>query len=486
MSRVVIDQLRRALPTFTELDWLVVSDEYPPRVVGGSEISLHELIKGLGKEAANGLIIKIMAEQSYVSFYRYSGVLVLRLPRQATWRAPGMTVAEYEKALKIFRPRFLLDAWQVILLLLSYGMRRWRFDLIRFWVKGMPKGGLLSDALPEQFALTAELLKEIVVVLKPRVLIANNTRSIVSVYHSKNEYKLAWSDIKTIAMVRDNRFFCARQNQIMRVGGRDCIKCSFQCANEDAKQNPIAQTRLLKQTKDFRSQALRSMDSVVVTSQFLRAQIAKILDNGKQPYVVPNFAGDPDSVFQLIDDVAQPPGKSVAVIGSINEAKGQYEFLQNSMQELQLDPEIKIHFFGRGPRLEKVLRRFAKENNLEQQIEFYGHLDRGQLYAAIRECKVVALPTLWPEPFGRVPLEAALCGRPVVAFSSGGLRELIRDGETGFLVNKEDYSSFWRRIHELMHDGELRNRLAIAAKSDFLNRYSKSFCVKRFSDLLAS
>lgn len=62
--------------------------------------------------------------------------------------------------------------------------------------------------------------------------------------------------------------------------------------------------------------------------------------------------------------------------------------------------------------------------------------------AAKRElyCSAAALlmPIRWPEPFGLVMTEAMACGTPVIAFSEGSAPEIVRHGETGFLVSDED------------------------------------------------
>ena len=51
---------------------------------------------------------------------------------------------------------------------------------------------------------------------------------------------------------------------------------------------------------------------------------------------------------------------------------------------------------------------------------------------------VVLCPARWDEPFGLAAAEAQACGAPVVAFGRGGLREVIVDGVTGFLVPPDD------------------------------------------------
>jgi len=49
--------------------------------------------------------------------------------------------------------------------------------------------------------------------------------------------------------------------------------------------------------------------------------------------------------------------------------------------------------------------------------------------------KLVLVPSLWPEPFGRVALEAISQGTPVVASNKGGLPEIIKDGRYGLIIN---------------------------------------------------
>ncbi len=63
---------------------------------------------------------------------------------------------------------------------------------------------------------------------------------------------------------------------------------------------------------------------------------------------------------------------------------------------------------------------------------------RATLWQAMARAAVVLCPSRWDEPFGLAAAEAQACGTPVVAFSRGGLREVIVDGATGFLVPPDD------------------------------------------------
>lgn len=83
----------------------------------------------------------------------------------------------------------------------------------------------------------------------------------------------------------------------------------------------------------------------------------------------------------------------------------------------------------RGP-----LEALARELHIADRVEFGGWADAEGVATALRRSAALVVPSLWPEPFGLVALEAFREGCPVLASRVGGLAEIVDDGTTGFLV----------------------------------------------------
>ena len=66
--------------------------------------------------------------------------------------------------------------------------------------------------------------------------------------------------------------------------------------------------------------------------------------------------------------------------------------------------------------------------------------------AALMVADVVVMPSITPEPFGRVALEAQAMGRPIVAFAHGGAVESIEHGKTGWLAMPGDVDSLTENL----------------------------------------
>jgi glycosyltransferase involved in cell wall biosynthesis len=82
---------------------------------------------------------------------------------------------------------------------------------------------------------------------------------------------------------------------------------------------------------------------------------------------------------------------------------------------------------------------------------------------AVRRCMFTVAPSLWAEPFGVVALEAAAVGRAVVASDTGGLPDVVVDGETGILVPPGEADALRGALKRLLSDPELSRQMGARA-----------------------
>ena len=99
----------------------------------------------------------------------------------------------------------------------------------------------------------------------------------------------------------------------------------------------------------------------------------------------------------------------------------------------------------------QLLHALVAELGLERRVHFVAPQPHEQLVDYYRAADVCVVPSR-TESFGLVALEAAACGTPVVAANVGGLRLLVDDGATGFLVDERDPGAYAARIDRVLQD----------------------------------
>ena len=97
-----------------------------------------------------------------------------------------------------------------------------------------------------------------------------------------------------------------------------------------------------------------------------------------------------------------------------------------------------------------------------RDVRCVGWLPRPAVLGWMRHAALLLFPSHWPEPFGRVLVEAGALGCPVAALETGGVGDVVIHDETGLLSHDED--EFDRHVARLWHDAALRARLGAAAQ----------------------
>ncbi len=161
--------------------------------------------------------------------------------------------------------------------------------------------------------------------------------------------------------------------------------------------------------------------------------------------VIPSGVQVPDEIAEEAD----PP--EVLFAGRLSPEKGILELVEAARG-------MRLVVAGDGPLRDRV----------PGALGFVPHDDLGPLY---ERAAVVACPS-HREGFGVVCAEAMAHGRPVVAGATGGLLDLVVDGETGLLVPPGDVGALRAALERLLEDSELRRRLGAAGRERIVERFA--------------
>lgn len=126
------------------------------------------------------------------------------------------------------------------------------------------------------------------------------------------------------------------------------------------------------------------------------------------------------------------PRKHFIWIGRIDPVKGIQTAISVTKKiggELVFAGQLQGHWI---PFFEKEIKP-----HLSKKIKYLGEISQRQLSKFYGQARALLYPIEWEEPFGLVMIEAMACGTPVIVFNRGSAKEVVKDGETGFVVENE-------------------------------------------------
>jgi glycosyltransferase involved in cell wall biosynthesis len=135
----------------------------------------------------------------------------------------------------------------------------------------------------------------------------------------------------------------------------------------------------------------------------------------------------------------------------------------------EVDAEFVI--CGEGVGLEHV-RMLARRLGVGERVRFDGWVDPQTLARELAEASIVVLPSVWPEPFGLVGIEALASGRPVVASMTGGICDWLENGVSGLGVQPGDPRALAGALNELLADPDRQSAMGAAGREMVAARFS--------------
>jgi glycosyltransferase involved in cell wall biosynthesis len=169
-------------------------------------------------------------------------------------------------------------------------------------------------------------------------------------------------------------------------------------------------------------------DHIIVESKSIISQLG--LKRYKKKIILGGSFFD-TNLFRLEKSISQRE-ELVGYIGRLGEEKGIINFVTAIPLILKKRTDLKFLIGGDG-QLREQIEKFLSFNNLLDKVEFKGWIPRDQLVNYYNEFKLLVVPSYF-ESIPIVALEAMACGTPVLATPVGGITDVIKDEENGFIL----------------------------------------------------
>jgi glycosyltransferase involved in cell wall biosynthesis len=183
------------------------------------------------------------------------------------------------------------------------------------------------------------------------------------------------------------------------------------------------------------------------------------------------------SAGELRESLGLAGCKVIGMVSRLSPEKGAHHLLAAMAELVAVMPAVKLLIVGDGPQRES-LHHQAVELGIERHIVWTGMLLRTEALLHMDLADVVVMPSQWEEGFGLTAIEAMAFGKPVVASNTGGLREVLTDGQDGILTPVGNSRELANAIITILTDATACGRMGRAARQNVEERFS----LERFAE----
>lgn len=169
----------------------------------------------------------------------------------------------------------------------------------------------------------------------------------------------------------------------------------------------------------------------------------------------------------------------IGMVASVRKIKGYEVFLRSAHRVLKKIPNAYFVCVGEQDSYLSVLKDLSKKLNIEERIVWFGSIDNA---FRILPHLTIAVLSSHSESFSNSVLEYAIAGKAIVATDVGGMREIITDGESGFLVPPNSPEALADRIVDLLENPEMRKEFGNKARNFVLSNFSEDDILSKYID----
>lgn len=275
----------------------------------------------------------------------------------------------------------------------------------------------------------ARRIRGLIAIARPQIAHAHN------IYHHLSPsvlVELHRQDVPVVLTLHDLKLVCPAYK--MHTQGAICEGCRGGALRNVIKRRCIKNSTAMSALVWLESTVHKTLDlymrnvtRFVVPSRFFLAKFAEWgIDTSR-------FAHIPNSIDVDAIESTDEPGDAFVYLGRLVPEKGVATLVRAAAQA-----RVPLRIIGTGPE-EPALRQLAE--SLGGKVEFTGYLKGTELRAAIASARAVVIPSEWYENAPLSVMEGSALSRPIIGADIGGIPELIRPGETGYVFKSADVDS---------------------------------------------
>jgi glycosyltransferase involved in cell wall biosynthesis len=230
--------------------------------------------------------------------------------------------------------------------------------------------------------------------------------------------------------------------------------------------------------KFHEKRALQNADGLLSVSQYTADVTNVVFGLDKKFTIIPNPI---DTRLFTSNNNDSNAAKNILYFGSLIRKKGLLELPFIFNRVIENNPEAKLILVGKdvsdilsgNSSTWQMMEELFTDRALER-VEYLGSITYSEIKSKIEDATVCVFPS-FAEAFPVSWLEAMAMGKPIVASDIGWAKEMIVDGESGYLVHPKDHELFAGRINDLLENDQLRLDISKAARQ----RVEKVFDIEK-------
>lgn len=230
--------------------------------------------------------------------------------------------------------------------------------------------------------------------------------------------------------------------------------------------------------KLLRTLPVRHATHIVTPSEYLREIVCSWGVDEANTSVIYNSI-DPETAPRTLEE-REP---RIVTVGRLTDWKGIDGVIEAFETVAAERPAAELSIIGDGPKRSE-LETIAEETTAADRITFHGRVPHTDVLDIMSKSSVFVLNSDY-EGLPHVVLEAMACRTPAVVSNEGGNTEVVRDGETGFIVHQGDVNAIADRIHRFLANENLVEQFGAAGRALLEQKFSLGQMTDEYESLLS-